>query len=608
MSNFTQFLKSAACTVLLAGSLTAFADDASITLAVSDITAMDATVSIVTNPDDLTYYWNFMDKESFDAIGGAENIIENCIERWKRLASSYDNTPWQEMMGYELQEYPMTESINSYFYETLMYDTEYVVYAFGMDREANVTVPVTTAEFKTLAPATSDNTFEITMGQVEKAGFYLSTTAHVEPSNSDRYMVEFFTKEFVDKFNIIPGSAAEKRFIADEMLYYLDAEDVASGPHDFTYSRCMEGASYYVIAMGLNEDNTPSTGLTMAEFTAVVEETPMQGSIELEVSDITPMNAHIRIVPSDDNIHYYFGITKPEIVEMKGGVDYIAEKLVIDWWKFLADLYGGQYSWQDFIPMQTTTGTIDDTVANLVEEGELEDLYWDSDWVLYAVGFDLEGNIITNTAVLEFSTPAPESSDLGFEYEIVDVEYNATVSTEKNKYYDVMVDIYPTNDEETYRANYMQMKYYDQYLEDPIPDMFDFITRQFLPGSVEFEGPIRLKLTQLSAYDYYGDPIEWGVFTIGWNEGPTTDISIYRFNLEQLSGLKEALGNEVNIKSTRGNLSIDGEYGNAVVYSLDGRLAGGIQPGHSLHVAAGVYIVNYTTLDGMTHTRKVIVK
>ncbi len=607
MMNFTQFLKSAACGVLLAGSLPALADDASITLSVSDITAMDATVTIETNPDDLTYYWNFMDKESFDAIG-AENIIENRIERWKKLASSYDNTPWQEMMGYELQEYPMTESINYYFYETLMYDTEYVVYAFGMDREANVTVPVTTAEFKTLTPPSSDNIFEISLKPVEKAGFYLKATAHVEPSNSDRYMVEFFTKEFVDKFNITPGSAAEKRFIADEMLYYLDSDNVASGPHDFQYARCMEGSSYYVIAMGLNEDNTPSTGLTMAEFTAVVEEAPMQGSIELEVSDITPMNAHIRIVPSDENLIYYYGITTPEIIEKKGGVDNIAEKLVIDWWKFLAEIYGGTYAWQDFIPMQTTSGTIDDTVAHLVEEGELEDLYWDSDWVLYAVGFDLEGNVITPTAVLEFNTPAPEKSDIGFEYEIYDVQYNAEISTEKKKYYDVTVYISPSDDEQTFRVNYMQMKYYDQYLEDEEPDMFDFITRQFLPGSVEFEGPVLLKLPQLSAYDYYGDPIEWGVFAMGWNEGPTTDVSLFKFNLDQLSGLRDALGKEVRVKSLRGSLSIEGDYANAAVYSVDGRLAGGIAPGHSLRVAPGVYIVNYTTADGITHSRKVSVR
>lgn len=606
--HFTQLFKSAACATLLAGSMSTYAQEGSITLAVSDISAMDATVSISTNPEDLTYYWNFMDKESFEALGGADKILDYCIDRWENLASWYDNTTWQEMMGYELVDYPMTESISGYFYETLMYDTDYVAYAFGMDRDANLTAPVSTAEFKTLTPPTSDNTFEITMGAMENAGFYLSTTAHVEPSNSDRYMVEFFTKEFVDKFDITPGSAAEKRFIADEMLYYLDDEDVASGPHDFTFSRCKEGTSYYAIAMGLNEDNTPSTGLTMAEFTAVVEETPMQGSIELEVSDITPMNAHIRIVPSDDNIRYYYSLTRPEIIEMKGGIDNIAEKLVIDWWKFLADIYGGAYTWQDFIPYQTTTGVIDDTVANLAAEGELEDLYWNSDWVLYAVGFDLEGNVITKTATLEFSTPDTEKSNLTFDFAVEDIALNPA-STEKRKLYDVTIDVIPSSDEETFRAKYMEMKYYDQYLDDPDPDMFDFITRQFLPYSIEFEGPMRLILQQLNVYDYYGDPIEWGLFTIGWNEGPTTDVYHYSFNLENLlSGLGDALGDAVKVKGGRGILSIDGDYAGAAIYSLDGRLAGGLQPGHSLHVAPGVYIVNYTTNGGMTRTRKVIVK
>ncbi len=607
MTDFTCSLRSLVCGLVLAGSISAFADEGSLGFSVSNITVQDATVTTIPSSDDLTYYWNFMDKETFEAKGGAEKVIENRIAIWERNASYYDNTTWQEMMGYELVQGSMTESLGEYFYETLMYGTDYVVYGFGMDRDGNVTAPVSTVEFTTKEPSYSDNTFEVSVTSIVKGSFYYTATAHIEPSNSDRYMVRFFTKEFVDKFDITPGSTGEKRFIAEEMLYYLEDDEMANGPHDFSYTRCRESFDYYVVVMGINEDETPSTSLTMVEFTAVETKAPVQGSIELEVSDITPMNAHIRITPSDDDIRYYFNITTPDIIEMKGGVDKIPEKLIIDWWKFLAEIYGGSMKWQDFIPMQTTQGSIDDTVANLVEQGELEDLYWNTDWVLYAVGFDLDGNIITEPAVLEFHTPDCGTSDMTFEYEFVSAEPDPDYSTSTRKYYMVTVDIYPSDDDETFRVNYMQTKYYDQYLEDPEPDMFDFITRQFLPSSVEFNGPVRLQMPAVPATSIFGEQLEWGVFCVGWNEGPTTDVSVYRFTIGQ-TGADLNTENIVSVKTNAGTLTIEGMYDRATIYSLDGRVAGGLIPGHSITLAEGVYIVNYSTLDGVQHTEKVIVK
>lgn len=606
MIDFTFLHRPLVSAIVFAGCLTAVAAEGSIGFAVSDVSAMDATVSVTPSSDELAYYWNFMDKETFLANGGVDKAIDNRIEVWKRNASYYDNTTWQEMMGYDLQYGPQTRSISDRFGDTLMYDTEYVVYGFGMDPEGNVTAPVATAEFTTLMPPASDNAFEIEVTSVVKDKFYYTASAHVVPSNGDRYMVRFYTKDYVDSFNITPGSSGEKRFISEAMLYYPTSEMMASGPHDFSYTRCREGEPYYVVAMGINDDMTPSTSLTMAEFTAVETVAPPTGSIELEVSDITPMNARIRITPSDNEMYYYYYISSPEIIEEKGGIDCIPEKMIIDWWKYLAEIYGGSTKWQDFIPLQCNQGPLDDTVAHLAELGELEDIYWNSDWALYAVGFDLDGNVLTKPAVVEFTTPDCGESDMTFEYEFVSAELDTNYPNTGRKYYVVTVDIYPSNDEETFRACYMQMKYYDQYYDTP-EDMFDFITRQFLPSSVEFSGPVRLRMPGVPATDVLGNELEWGIFTIGWNEGPTTDISIYEFNLAT-TGVESATAESVKVKAANGRLTIEGDYESAAVYSLDGSVAGGLMPGHSLTLTDGVYVVKYITSDGTQHTRKIIVK
>ncbi|MDE5795887.1 MAG: hypothetical protein K2H75_02135, partial [Muribaculaceae bacterium] len=386
MTDFTYTFRTLALGLAIAGSMTAMAYEGTVALEVSDITSNDAVVSVTPSSDDLMYYWNVMDLKEFEAKGGIDKVIENRIAVWERNASYYDNTTWQEMMMYDLHTGPMTESIYDYFYDTLMYDTQYVVYAFGMDSEGNVTAPVSTEEFSTLAPIASDNTFEVSILSIEAGSYYMTATAHVEPSNDDRYMARCFSKSFIDDFDLTQGSDDEKHFIVDNMLYYVDQRtEVAEGPHDFIFNRVQKGEEYCVVVMGLDEDMSPSTALKLFDFVAVEENKPMEGTITLEVSDITPMNAHIQITPSNDEIYYYYDLTTPDVIEMKGGVENIPEKLIIDWWKFLAEIYGGQYRWQDFIELQTTRGPLDFMAADMIEEGMLSELYWNSEYVLYAV-------------------------------------------------------------------------------------------------------------------------------------------------------------------------------------------------------------------------------
>ncbi|MDE5877838.1 MAG: hypothetical protein K2H47_10140 [Muribaculaceae bacterium] len=611
MTDFTYTFRTFVLGMALVGSMSAMAYEGTVSLEVSDITSNDAVVSVSPSSDELLYYWNIMDRKEFEAKGGAEKVIENRIAVWERNASYYDNTTWQEMMMYELHTGPMTESIREYFYDTLMYDTQYVVYAFGMDPEGNVTAPVSTEEFTTLTPIASDNTFEVSILSIESGSYYMTATAHVQPSNNDRYMARCFSKSFVDDFDLTQGSDDEKRFIVDEMLYYVDQKtEVAEGPHDFIFDRVRQGEEYCVIVMGLDENMSPSTALKVFEFVAVEENKPMEGTITLEVSDITPMNAHIQITPSNDEIYYYYDITTPDIIEMKGGVENIAEKLIIDWWKYLADVYGSQYTWKDFIEPQTNRGPLDFMAADMIEEGMLSDMYWNSEYVLYAVGFNLDGDVVTEPAVLYFSTPDCGKSDLTFECSLVDMQLDPAYPNVTREYYKATVDIYPSNDEETYRVNYSEAKYFDQYfdvLPGEEPDMFDFITRNFLPRSVEFTGPVRLELPGLAATSFYDEELQYYVYAIGWNEGPTTEIELYPFNCS-MTNVKKTLADNVKVKVVAGRVALEGEFDTAAVYSTDGSVVGTLRPGYSLETPAGVYVIRYTTYDGSTQSVKVVVK
>ncbi|MDE6842827.1 MAG: hypothetical protein K2J24_04820 [Muribaculaceae bacterium] len=611
MTDFTCTFRALAMGIALAGSMTAMAYEGSIAIEVSNITSNDALVSWLPSSDELLYYRGVMDSKEFEFRGGAEKAIENRIAVWERNASYYDNTTWQDMMMYELKSGPVTEYIYD-FYDTLMYDTSYVVYVFGMDPEGNVTAPVVTEEFTTLKPIASDNTFEVSLLSIEADSRYLTVTAHVQPSNDDRYMARCFLKSVINGLDLTPGSDDEKRFIVDNMLYYVNQNtEVAEGPHDFVFDRIRDGEEYCVVVMGLDENMSPSTALEVFEFVAVETNKPMAGTITLEVSDITPMNAHIQITPSSDEIYYYFDVTTPDIIEMKGGIENIPEKLIIDWWKFMAEIYGGSYVWQDFIEPQTTRGPLDFMAADMIEEGMLSEIYWNSEWVLYAVGFNLEGEIVTEPAVLYFSTPDCEKSDLTFECSLVDMQLDEDYPNTTRKYYKATIDIYPSNDDETFRVNYSEAKFFDKYFDVPLgeePDMFDFITRVFMPYSAEFTGPIRLVLPGLAATNAIGDEErQYYVYAMGWNEGPTTEIELYPFDCN-MTGVTATPADDIKVKTTSGRVILEGDFETGAVYSTDGRVMGALRPGYGVDVPTDVYVVRYTTRNGASGVAKVIVK
>ncbi|MDE7412773.1 MAG: hypothetical protein K2N05_03145 [Muribaculaceae bacterium] len=581
----------------------------SIDISVSDVTYNDAYMQLIPTPDDLRFYWNFTTKTEFENNGGVDKIVESCIAKWEKDAATYQEPDWQSMLPYVLFEGAQYEDLGSW--KDMLYDEDYVVYAFGMDMDGNLIVPVTTAEFHTLGVATSDNTFDVTVTSVEENGVYLTATAHIVPSNSDTYMARIYPKSTLDRFDITSGSFNEKKFSCEEMLYSLKDSEIKTGESDVTNERCVEDQEYAVVVMGLDANKMPSTGLTIAYFTAVVEK-PELGTITLEVEDITPMNARIKITPSSNEYRYFYDITTPDIIEAKGGVENIPERLIIDWWKFLADIYQLD-DWRECIEWQTTTGNIDSTVAELVEEGEISDIYWDRDYVLYAVGFNENGDVMTEPAVLYFSTPpVEEQSDMTFKFQIINSELDpAYPNTGNIKYYKVTIEVDPSNDDDNYLFKTSQTKYYDQYLEDDEPDWFDFITRQFLPYSMEVSGLAHFQCPGIQGTDYDGNDLNYYAITMGWNEGPTTDLFLFKYNpvQEAAKSILNSVANEgVKVMVENGKIYLLGDFENAVVYSTDGRVIAACRPGIKVAVPAGIYVVKYNDINGVAVTKKVLVK
>lgn len=578
-------------------------DDAAFDFTIANITAKDATITVTPVDPEATYITNVMTKAELQTLGGVEKIIENRIATWTRNAGYYAGMTWQDMMKDHqkkgVEEYQLDDITFA------LWDTDYIVYAFGMDDEGNVTAPVTTATFRTDRGAISNNGFSIKLNSIEEYGDSrgrLRANATVVTDNNDDYIIYYVTKNALA--GVEPGSDAEKQVISDEVLYYNRKSDVRNGEQDYTFQGLTPGNEYYIVALGVDEDMIPSTPMERLLFKAEVMQAPVENrpTIELSVSEVTSGDAYISIKPSDPDMLYYFYVSMTDNILRKGTYEDIPTTMIIEWWQYIAGFYTDGTVWQDFIPLQCNKGGVEGYVSDLSAQGFLEDLVWDTDYTLYAVGFDLKGRVLTDAHYVNFRTGTPEKTDLTFEFEPFSVEDDPQNSWGSRMAHKVTIDVYPSGDE-PFAINFMETRFYDQYLTQDEPDMLDFVTRQFMPDCKPFTGPVRLVMPGiLEGREYY-------LVAMGWNGGPTTDINLYKFDHNIMTTRVEHVdsGNAVKVNAADGAISLEGEYDFASVYSLDGKLVGTLRDNMKINVAAGVYIVNYVA-DGITTSTKVVVK
>lgn len=572
-------------------------ETATLTIELKNQESTDAGVIITPSSDEFTYYWSMMTRYMFEKAGGATKIVENRIESWKNLAKTWDNTTWQEVMGWDLVTGATDMLLSDQF--SLYPDNEYVIYAFGIDAEGNVTAPVVTETFSTIKAVPSENTFtlsiqSVTIDDTERA----NVKALVTPTNSDKYAVRMYEKKYVEQYDLEGGKDARKELINDCLLSARDSE-IFSGEQTIQFTGRTANTDCYLFVVGLDENKAPSTDLYVLPFRT--EATAPVQSITLEVTDITPMNAHFKITPSDEDMYYYIDIAPTSLVEEKGGIDIIPQQFIIDWWKFIADQYEN-VKWQDLVPLQCRKGTLDTTVEELVKEGKLSNQYWNSDWTLYAVGFSEDGEILTPTAVFNYTSPAPEKSDLTFRMELVSVDLD-----EASQRYTAQVAIYPSRTGEEFKAGYGTKSVFDAWVYNERYGLDEYIKSQWMDNAHSFTDAVILEMPDLRRLTYEKEPMYYKVIAMGWNEGPTTDPCIYDLNYDEADSISITPSEDTVIYGGEQKITISGKCSNVAVYSVSGQLMGLLRGAGEIEVPAGIYLVRYTQ-GSKTMTAKVGVR
>lgn len=252
------------------------------TIETSQISGLSAVIDIKPQDKNTKYfYWLYeMDRYINEFQESDELIIENDIAYWQYVEDITGDS-WLEHMQNDLVSGDVTIN-SSDFYNLLLWDTEYIAYAYGLDSLGNVTTPVSKHTFSTLAPEKENTTFDIEISSIEWDDTYkkYAVEATITPSNPD---TRFFTTiTNMDWYEWYFSEYNEGRSDEDFIMYEILLN--ASRPsYEILEEMCLTGTSVYspaqmrnqyftpnkrygVFVFGMSEDG-PTTSLTVYEFT-----------------------------------------------------------------------------------------------------------------------------------------------------------------------------------------------------------------------------------------------------------------------------------------------------------------------------------------------------
>lgn len=252
------------------------------TIETSQISGLSAVIDIKPQDKNTKYfYWLYeMDRYINEFQESDELIIENDIAYWQYVEDITGDS-WLEHMQNDLVSGDITIN-SSDFYNLLLWDTEYIAYAYGLDSLGNVTTPVSKHTFSTLAPEKENTTFEIEISSIEWDDTYkkYALEATITPSNPD---TKFFTTiTNMDWYEWYFSEYNEGRSDEDFIMYEI-LLNTSRPSYEILEEMCLTGTSVYspaqmrnqyftpnkrygVFVFGMSEDG-PTTSLTVYEFT-----------------------------------------------------------------------------------------------------------------------------------------------------------------------------------------------------------------------------------------------------------------------------------------------------------------------------------------------------
>ncbi len=266
---------------------------AAFTISVSDVTAKTAHIEVTPAKETTgTYYWDIVDASEAAELTDDAKVAAYFKDYFDYVIEYYAAS------GYELTYADLlldaADGVDSYDYDKLDPNTNYVVIAISLDANIGAAGQAVRQDFKTLEekedPVPADMTFNIAVSDIT----FSSASVQVTPSTNDAtYYWEIFETEEIQGKSDADLCAAIKENIEYTIEYYgyfgyelTFADFLAQGTDSYDYTGLDANKAYTVIAVAMGTLGTTNGAVAKYNF-QTAELTPESSE------DITLTNARM---------------------------------------------------------------------------------------------------------------------------------------------------------------------------------------------------------------------------------------------------------------------------------------------------------------------------
>lgn len=286
----------------------------SIAISFRSLASSSVTVDFAPEDKTKTYYFSILPASDYASYPSDDALIRSSVASLESLAA-LQGRDLRDLLAEELRK----GNISCPF-EGLTPQTDYLVYAFGLTTEGEVTSALSKGEFTTLSEQSVACTFDLSATDVTAT----SLTLHVVPS--DNQVAYYFDMMSDEQYAAYCGGSPDgvASFVSDLYLpslaeeYGLSVADVVSdiasrGPDSFAFSGLSAATTYYAFAIGLAADGSTTTAPAVERFAT---EGTAQNSFEIQVTGRGADWAEIQVTPSTNEPY----VCVPELQEYFDGM------------------------------------------------------------------------------------------------------------------------------------------------------------------------------------------------------------------------------------------------------------------------------------------------
>lgn len=233
---------------------------------VSDITPINAKVSVTPSDKTITYFCDAVSKVEFERFATAKYCARKVISDLKTACKS---------QGYTLVDV-LSTGVDSRRFIGFVPETEYYVLAFGVDADGTITTEVAIQPFTTLAEVVdAEMTFDLKVLEITSNSAYVAVT----PSNSAAtYYFDVVSKEELERY--ADAKTYAKKVIASIKEYNefkgIDLTwNLSAGVDGYMFkggtTALMPNTDYCAFVFGVTTEGTITTDVTTVPFKTLVQ-------------------------------------------------------------------------------------------------------------------------------------------------------------------------------------------------------------------------------------------------------------------------------------------------------------------------------------------------